>query len=353
MKWGGGGNGVSALQPALPAVGLGRGFASSRAPSVGLSPTTLFWGGSFLAQGRWLSSEAARREEALKTTSCSCVLRALPYRRKDGLRPSVRIWGGSQCPPALPFGGEDSSGGGGSHSPKPFVHKVNSEEEAEAAEDGAENDGDDFTCVTPQRAQGRQGVSPPPKSCRGCALPVEYPWGPAREEPALSSEGLCGVPCIRPRVQFSLLVKDASTGRWLRSWGSRKLSSRRSAEGSSTAVAYREPCSCSSCNGNRVAVTSILTPAAPKAPKLHLSCADVNGLLENGPEHALQAWWGGQGPIVAVVAVQALGQQLLHAEGGDGRCLPCGGQQRGVPPACTLPFVSHALPSRSRGVSPA
>lgn len=41
---------------------------------------------------------------------------------------------------------------------------MNSEEEAEAAEDGAENDGDDFTCVTPQRAQGRQGVSPPPRA---------------------------------------------------------------------------------------------------------------------------------------------------------------------------------------------
>ena len=107
--------------------------------------------------------------------------------------------GGSQCSPQpsplvvrVPQGGL---------SPKPFVHKVNGEEEAEAAEDGAENDGDDFTCVTPQRAQGGQGVSPTPQSCHGCALPVEYPPGPAREEAALRAPGaFVGSPASIPEL---------------------------------------------------------------------------------------------------------------------------------------------------------
>lgn len=54
----------------------------------------------------------------------------------------------------------------------------------------------------------------------------------------------------------------------------------------------------------------------------YLGEADADGLLEEGPEDALEAGGGGEGPIVAVVEVQARGQQVLHAEGGDGRRLP-------------------------------
>lgn len=61
----------------------------------------------------------------------------------------------------------------------------------------------------------------------------------------------------------------------------------------------------------------------------YLGQADADRLLEEGPEDALEAGGGGEGPVVAVVEVQAWGQQVLHAEGGDGRCLPWewGGKQ--------------------------
>lgn len=86
----------------------------------------------------------------------------------------------------------------------------------------------------------------------------------------------------------------------------------------------------------------------------YLGQADADGLLEEGPEDALEAGGGGEGPVVAVEEVQAWGQQVLHAEGGDGRRLPWGGGTEGdfgdvPPPTATarFPCCLPSLPPRS------
>lgn len=77
-----------------------------------------------------------------------------------------------------PCRGGPSEGCGGV-SPHPLGPKVDGEEEPDAAGDGAKDDGDDLTCVTPGGSGGSGGD--PPAQPPGLALPVEYPSGSARE----------------------------------------------------------------------------------------------------------------------------------------------------------------------------
>ena len=90
---------------ATSAMGWGRGFISSGAGAVAVVGPTPKWplrglGGSGGVQG-WGSSSGVRREEALNTTSCSCVPLALP---RGGRRAEVRATLPRGCPDPLIWG---------------------------------------------------------------------------------------------------------------------------------------------------------------------------------------------------------------------------------------------------------
>lgn len=125
---------------------------------------------------------------------------------------------------------------------------MDGKEDAEAAGDGAKDDGDDFTCVASGRAQkGVGGLTPPPNPSPP-AGPYLLNTPQALQE---KSQGSAPQPGTQPGLQepfwgaqggggggeFSPLGEDASTRRWLSSCATRKLSTRRRGSGSAAAVA--------------------------------------------------------------------------------------------------------------------